>query len=1094
MSRLLTASQSSWSPTIARTRGFKRLMPGRRWAVTIGGLVGALVVLTASAAEPEPTPQQLEFFETKVRPLLAEHCYSCHSAESTRLQAGIRVDHREGLIEGGDSGPALVPGDPDASLLVEALRYESFEMPPKGKLPDAEIAVIEHWIAIGAPWPAEPEPQAGVTVEAFDLEARKESHWAWQPIQNPDPPTVENRSWPRRELDNFVLAELERAELSASVPADRRSLIRRLYFDLIGLPPTPEQVNEVLQDSADAGSVDEAIDRLVDRLLDSPHFGERWGRHWLDLARYAESRGHEFDEDAANAHQYRDYVIRALNADVPYDQFVREQIAGDLLAEPRLHPELGFNESVLGTGFWFLGEWVHSPVDIRKDEAERFDNMIDVMSKTFLGMTVACARCHDHKFDAISAADYYALSGFLQSSDYRQVRFETEHHNREVAAKLATLDREYQQRLRPAIAAALAASLGGLERDAHGAASESDSSSKAETSQPEPQAISGRVVVDYNAIEAADFMQDGVIYGHAPRQAGDLILRSEANPPSVTVAPYTAAVNDAFWDGLSSQNDPAVNRRGKLTELPRSGRTLRTPTFELGADAVNCQVRGSGHIVACVDSHRLVAGPLHGETVQRVEASKGDRVRWVSLPLSRYVGHRLHLEFVPDEGKKLEVLRVVAGHVAEGEFASAEAASSTAELQRPADEILAEAIDVWSKGELAAHRNGTKLAAALRWAISNDQSWREMKTERGATVAEELARWSQERENLRGERRLESRLAIAMMDGSGENDRLLIRGSVSNPGEEVPRRFLTAIDGEQPLRIDQGSGRLELAARINAPDNPLTSRVIVNRIWHHLMGRGIVPTTDDFGVLGQRPTHPDLLDHLASWFDHNGRSIKHTIRYITSSSTYRMSSQLHGEAAQQDPKNLLWHHVPPKRLQGEVIRDSILALTGTLDRTMHGPAVPIHLTSFMDGRGRPGTSGPLDGDRRRSIYTAVRRNFLSPFMLAFDSPVPFSTMGRRNVSNVPAQALILMNDPLVAECSRQWAQRALSESPSVIEGRVAWMYETAFARPPTPEEMAVAVAFVRGEMTERETDADDPDIWADLAHALINTKEFIFLK
>jgi hypothetical protein len=285
-----------------------------------------------------------------------------------------------------------------------------------------------------------------------------------------------------------------------------------------------------------------------------------------------------------------------------------------------------------------------------------------------------------------------------------------------------------------------------------------------------------------------------------------------------------------------------------------------------------------------------------------------------------------------------------------------------------------------------------------------------------------------------------------------------------------------------------------LAARINAPDNPLTSRVIVNRLWHHLLGRGIVPTTDDFGVLGQRPTHPELLDHLATWFAEHGHSIKKTIRYIVQSQTYRMSSQRDPAAFREDPDNRLWHHLPPKRLEGEVIRDALLKISGELEPQMFGEPVSVHLTPFMQGRGRPGKNGPLDGDRRRSIYTAVRRNFLSPFMLAFDTPAPFSTMGRRNVSNVPAQALILLNDPFVLGRAEQWAKRALEVVPDRPEARIGWMYETAYARPASDEEVRMALAFLQSQSGHHAGDADSLAVWADLAHALINAKEFIFIR
>jgi hypothetical protein len=363
----------------------------------------------------------------------------------------------------------------------------------------------------------------------------------------------------------------------------------------------------------------------------------------------------------------------------------------------------------------------------------------------------------------------------------------------------------------------------------------------------------------------------------------------------------------------------------------------------------------------------------------------------------------------------------------------------------------------------------------------------------GEDAAGLMKSWADERSALQAQVMRRSRLAMAMLDGTGEDDRVLIRGNSSKPGDVEPRHFLTAVTGNQPLQIVTGSGRLELARQINDPANPLTSRVVVNRIWHYLMGRGIVPTTDDFGVLGQRPTHPELLDHLASRFMADGRSIKRMIRAIVLSRTYQISSHPDSVAVAADPKNLLWHHRPPKRLEGEAIRDALLSLSGKLDPTMYGEAVPIHLTAFMDGRGRPGKSGPLDGAGRRSIYTAVRRNFISPFMLTFDSPTPFSTMGRRNVSNVPAQALILMNDPLVIELASQWAEQAI-EKQTTVESRISWMYQTAFARQPTVQEQAIAMGYVKTQVTEGNTDENNLQLWTDLAHALINTKEFIFLR
>lgn len=970
-------------------------------------------------APPEFTSEQLEFFEKDVRPVLVEHCYSCHSGDSEKLQAGLFVDSREALLHGGDTGEAIIPGDVDGSLLIEAVRFESYEMPPDGKLPDEQIAALERWIEMGAPWPEE-ESGGDFTRPSFDIESRREEHWVWQPVQSPEVPTVKDATWPRDKIDHFILARLEAEGLRPTHDATRTALMRRLYFDLIGLPPTPQQTSEFLNDTSPA-----AVEHLVDQLLESPHFGERWGRHWLDLVRYAESRGHEFDDDARNAFQYRDYIIRALNADVPYDQLVREHLAGDLLSTPRLNPQSGFNESVLGTGYWFLGEWVHSPVDVRKDESDRFDNMIDVMSKTFLGVTVACARCHDHKFDAISTADYYSLSGFLQSSDYRQVRFESLEHNRIVARQIEALDRDYRARISSIL-------------------------EQSQLPQPTAAALDVRAVVDYGNLPPNDYMQNGFIFSSQPTQFGQPYWTSDDNRMSLHFATETAAINDPIWNGLESISEKGIGNRNKLDQIPRAGRTLRTPTFLLENGQVSCRVRGTGHVVACVDSHRLVAGPLHGETIRPIKESD----EWVTLNLTRYVGHRLHLEFTPAEDSQLAVAYVLQGAerptIKKINRQTAEASAAVAEYENAALKVI------------------------------------------GEQAPDLVDSWKREREELQSQIMRRSHLAMAMLDGTGEDDHVLIRGNSSKPGDLEPRHFLTAISSNQPMKIKAGSGRLELSEHINDPSNPLTSRVAVNRIWHYLMGRGIVPTPDDFGVLGQLPSHPKLLDYLATEFDADGRSIKRMIRRIVLSRTYQLGSQSDPDAVSADPKNMLWHHRAPKRLEGEIIRDSLLSLSGRFDPTMHGEPIPIHLTPFMDGRGRPKKSGPLDGDGRRSIYSAVRRNFLSPFMLTFDTPAPFSTMGRRNVSNVPAQALILMNDPFVIEQTKQWATRAIGESDDVDQ-RLRWMYETAFARPPTEDEAMMATAYLHAEAKARNVSENDAELWADIAHALVNTKEFIFL-
>ena len=522
-------------------------------------LVFCLATGNAPAEQQSFSTEQLEFFEREVRPLLVKHCCQCHSADADRVEGGLLLDSRAAHLSGGDSGPSLVPGDPDNSLLIEAVQFESYEMPPKGKMDDKDINSLVRWVEMGAPWPNEAAPVSAAPANGFDLAQRKSEFWVWQPIANPEPPSVKQTDWPSNAIDHFTLARLEQSGLAPAGDADRLAILRRLSFGLTGLPPTLEAIDAFLADTSP-----QAIERVVDRLLDSPHFGERWGRHWLDSVRYAESRGHEFDNDIPNAFQYRDYVIRALNADVPYDAFVREHIAGDLIKQPRLHPTEKFNESVLGTGFWYLGEWVHSPVDIRKDEADRFDNMIDVMSKTFLGVTVACARCHDHKFDAISTADYYALSGYLQSSDYRQVRFESLEQNRQVANQLANLDARYQTLI--------------LER------------LKKAGLQPPSQVsylTDESVLFDYSRMPQSQYLQEGYVYGPSARQQGLAYMDAKTGEVTVetggwsTNAPFGMASNRSR-KGLSETKTPWRNSPkavGRCVHQPLNSKTAESAVW-----------------------------------------------------------------------------------------------------------------------------------------------------------------------------------------------------------------------------------------------------------------------------------------------------------------------------------------------------------------------------------------------------------------------------------------------------------------------------------------------------------------------------------
>jgi len=1066
-------------------------------------LAGALVVgIRDAAAQTSAFPaEDLEFFEKRVRPLLAERCYECHSTSAKKLKGGLLLDSRAAALKGGDTRPAVVPGQPDKSLLLEAVRYgnQDLQMPPKSRLSDAEVATLAEWVKRGAPWPAEAAAQRA-SGKSFDLQQRKQTHWSWTPPRAEPVPAVKNSAWSAAPVDRFILAKLEFKQLTPAPAADPRALLRRLHFDLIGLPPSPEDAEAFAralspsllpsvtpspagQREGETGRRREsAIASVVDKLLASPAFGERWARHWLDLVRYAETRGHEFEPPIPNAYHYRDYVIRALNADVPYNQFVIEHLAGDLVAKPRINPATGGNESVLGTGFWFLGEEVHSPVDIRQDECDRLDNRLDVMSKTFLGMTVACARCHDHKFDAISQRDYYALAGFLISSTYRQVPFTAMETHREIAAQLVQLRSAEQAKLLQAAARALRPGV-----------TTTLLSLTNTTPFPSIQPATGtgtspslRVLVDYANPGPKDWVQDGWAFGTRPAQPGEIIFGDSAERPLTGLVTRAAAVRDPAFNRLAAKG---VERDvGTLGEWERSGQTLRTPDTTLTANSLWYLVRGPVRAYAAVDSHLIIKGPLHGALLREFKDER-NRWRWVEHPLAAYRGHRVHAEFNPVGTAPLAIAMVVQADTKPelpaglaGPMANPPAAQLAA-LREKLLSVIA---------EMESGRVSAETAPLADWLIQNlDQLCPPGSAESqqlAAAAKPALARHAE----LAARIQPVSVVAPAMLDGSGVDEFLLVRGQPRNPAGATPRRFLEALSGTEAPKFVTGSGRLELAQQLIDPANPFTARAIVNRVWHHLFGRGLVPTVDNLGVLGQPPTHRELLDHLAVHFVRDlNWSVKALIRELVLTRAYQMASTpTDARAEQLDPENELLHRANLRRLEGEAIRDAVLAVSGRLDPKIGGPSVMVHLTPFMDGRGKPG-SGPLDGAGRRSLYTSVRRNFLPPMMLAFDMPIPFTTMGRRNVSNVPAQSLILMNDPFIVEQTRVWAKRLASVSEPAE--RVRQMYLAAFSRPPSEPELQDALAFVSAQAERLGSTSADARVWADLGHVLFNVKEFIYL-
>ncbi len=1104
-----------------------------------------LFALAAVGLHPAESADRagIAFFEEKIRPLLVARCVKCHGP--TVQKAGLRLDRTPYIRTGSDSGPVISPGTPDRSKLIRAVRYQDpdLQMPPTGKLSKAEIALLEQWVRMGAPMPDEPSEPAASQTDQNSVFRQRARHWSYSPLRRVYPPVLDASDWATSPVDLFVLRRHRAAGVTAAPPADRATLIRRATYDLLGLPPSLDQLQTFLNDPRP-----DAFDRLLDRLLASPHYGERWGRHWLDLVRYAETRGHEFDFDIFNAWRYRDYVIRAFNADIPYDRFVLEHIAGDLLDPPRRDPGTGLNESIVATAFWWLGEGKHSPVAVKREEADRIANQLNVFGKAFLGQTLVCARCHDHKFDPIRQEDYYAMAGFLTSSRYQQAFLDPPEKFAAPCSHMGTLrDRALRNwlrhfdpqrttlRLKSALLAACDV-LQGKPVDVAAAqhavpTTEVKSAvellrSRAKVSIADPLAVAFRLATAQTGIDS--------VLGDLQREWQTLAAEAAESYRPVTVfegfwsrssfARNWFATGYAFGDrpvhgaelGPLSGEPLRLLEPGTVDSARLSKRlegVLRSRTFPIERPYIHVLAAGQGgriHVV--IDNFVLIRNPIYGDLRQVVDAPE---LRWYTIDVSMWRGERAYIEIVdssmPTPSHNL---------------------SREAKEERPRDDWIRVDEIVFSDDErppthsapltgrlLAALRDSPRLETLCTWYANvvvqtllrarSEQPLADQEQEAkdrvalvnaflhagllGGVLAEEAEPLTHEYTAVEQTLGAPAR-APAMSDGSAWNEYVHIRGIPENKGPVVPRRFLAIFAGTTPIE-SSGSGRLQLARQVIDPAvTPVLPRVMVNRVWQHHFGRGIVPTPDDFGHMGQPPTHPDLLEWLAQYFIEHDWSVKRLHRLIMLSSTYRMSGRADPGAVARDPNNRLYHHMPLRRLEAEAIRDAILAVSGRLNRTMFGPGVLPYLTPFMEGRGRPSTSGPLDGDGRRSIYINVRRNFLTPMLLVFDYPVPFTTIGQRSVSNVPAQALTLMNSPFVVQQARRWAEKLLHELPdSDNEVRVRRLYLEAFSREPTATELHAAMEFLAAQAKEYGTDANDIRVWADLCHVLFNVKEFIFI-
>ncbi|TMU51089.1 DUF1553 domain-containing protein [Flagellimonas algicola] len=933
---------------------------------------------------------------------MVQNCYLCHGPDPSSRKAELRLDIYEGATAAlREGGFAIVPGKPRKSELMFRINHEHKDkiMPPpetNSVLTQREKDLLEKWIKQGAEW---------------------KPHWSF--IQ---PKVAEE--YHEAKIDQFIDEAIEQKGLQKAPLANKYTLIRRVAYLLTGLPPATEDVEAFVLDSSE-----QAYEKMVDRYLDSPAFGERWARHWMDLVRYAETKGHEFDYPITGAWKYRDYLIRAFNNDLPYDQFLKEHLAGDLLEEQRYDSESGLLESQIATAFYAMGEGTHSPVDIKQDEANRIDNMIDVTTKTFQGLTVSCAKCHDHKFDPITAADYYALYGVMESTRFTPLDADQNLAKEITAKEVLGIEAYVQKTVADKIA------------EKYSEIGLNNEKAPLETSNY-------KTLGDFRGADLDGWSTTGVAFG-----SGTTL----GNP---TIHPATGKLMKLDEGKASSR----IFGSGKMG-------TLRSPDFILDTDFIGVRTRGKQSTIRIiVDNFQLIQWPIYGGLTQEINNAKWEDYTFNVEP---WKGHKAYIEILPGEYQqhnyKLHPEAFVEAQYAisfNGDWPSMVASMQTESSTAFSEKQVNRYNNLLKKGQMNLHF--PELITALD------------STKNLSKTIENTA------------------FIYGVSDGSATNSPVFIRGRYQEPSEEnVPRRFLSALPhGNEPFQ-SKGSGRLELAEAMLQADNPLTARVMVNRIWHHLFGKGIVETVDNFGLQGKLPTHPELLDHLAITFQKEDWSIKKMIRYMVTSEAFKRSAITEGEMSEKDPNNLYLASFPIRRLESEAIRDGILAVSQSLDSTLFGPPIPTYLTEFMGGRGRPEESGPLDGAGRRSIYQEVRRNFLEPMMTTFDRPIPFTTFGRRDVTNVPAQSLILMNDPFVIQQSEILAQNLLAQKELSFDQKVAWLYMRTFSRKPTEIEVENASRFMNKITAMKKSELDkadlDLEVWKEYCHSIFNLKEFIYL-
>jgi hypothetical protein len=1035
-------------------------------------MMTALALITGAAAGAD------DFFTSKVEPLLRKRCFECHSHEH-KIKGGLALDSKAGWEQGGESGPAVEPGRPGASLLIQAVSHveKDLKMPPKAMLPAAEIALLEEWVKKGAPDPRAAAPSATLAAEdAWEVEFQKRlDWWSLKPMSQAGGGGV----------DEFIRAAQRNAGLDMAPQAPEEVLRRRLSFVLTGLPPS---------DSSHMSG----LSGYVEALLNSPHYGEHFARRWMDVVRYTDTYGYEWDNPAKGSHEYRDYLVRAFNDDIGFDQLLREHLAGDLLAKPRIHPAAQTQESLIGPMFYHMGEHRHgSSLMFNGIHQEMVNNKIDAFSKAFLATTVACARCHDHKLEAVSQRDYYALAAMFTTPRWTSRVIDAPGRNDKAIATLKELREDIRTELAELWRPAFTAERLRPWADSH------------------PRALTGVGAPLATPVDLANLAV-------AWRKSREAAQRANLGFSRASLEKWVFE-GDGFKHGLTKDGTPLIALTGEkvLAGLLQEGWHSHALSSKLpGSLRMPPQHRVQGRFV----SLKLAGGEFAGHLVVDDHAFQNETVAFYTNPEPQWKSFAdaalkngvqqvtvefctssLNPNFPPRTGLAKGLPNHDFGHDKRS-WISITGIVTHDTAGMPQDELDAftslyedngviepwDRIAAWFNAAASRWREGRPHPGdreVLDWLLANDLL--PNKAAPGTRLARLVSDY----------RRIESGIAFPRtVNSMDERDvtpvsyPLNVRGNVDTTGEPVAPASLKMLHGEGV------QNRLDLAESLLHPEHPLTARVYVNRVWQWIFGTGIVATPDDFGRLGDKPSHPELLDWLAREFIREGWSTKKLVRKLVLSETFRQDSlrspgpsaaqTAHSSASRPsmaseiDPYNRLLSFYPTRRLEAEAIRDSLLAVSGHLDPRLYGRPILPYRTAEDDKKRL--FTGPLDGNGRRSIY--LQMSIMDPpkFLTGFNLPDLKLPTGRRDVTNVPTQALILLNDPFVREMAGHWAGQMVAQKSTKPAERIRRMFLRAFSREPTDAESR------RWQAALQSFGGDTAAAWESLAHAFFNTKEFIY--